>query len=267
MPAAALAYGGRLRVAGVQKKKAAPPLGSGKPKLTRQGQNAYHTALCIATCSNGKPCSHLASGIVPGTDGKNANAASAVPYCAQHMRNGDSGAVKAIPHPTNKHIGRILIATRDLPKGYRFAYWGTRGRWTPKGENAEFAMEFKPNCGVIDPTPHGGSLMQCAGHPGPDEARNLAWGDESFGTRYDDVVGRELRLCQPVPKGHQVVLNYGADWMKTRPGIPYSNIGTAKYPAPPAARLVRAAGRAALGQVNGTDNASKKQGSGKGKEN
>lgn len=102
-------------------------------------------------------------------------------------------------------------------------------------------MEFKPKCGVIDPTLHQGSVMQCAGHPGPDEARNLAWGKEHFGKRYDDVVGRELRLCQPVPAGHQVVLNYGADWMEARPGIPYGNIGTKKYPAPPAARLVRAA--------------------------
>ena len=23
-------------------------------------------------------------------------------------------------------IGNILVATRDLPKGYRFVYWGTR---------------------------------------------------------------------------------------------------------------------------------------------
>ena len=156
---------------------------------------------------------------------------SAVPYCQEHLDKGDP-AFKAVRHPTRPELGKILVATRDLPKGYRFIFWGDRVPWRPNDPNAEFVMEFKPRSGVIDPTPHASSMSQYAGNPGPNERCNIVRGWEVFGKRYDALVGREMRLKEAVKKNHQLLLFYGADWFAGRPDIKRADVGCNKYPAP-----------------------------------
>ena len=43
-----------------------------------------------------------------------------VPYCLECLQNGDP-SLKVADHPK---FGKILVAARDLPKGYLAAWWG-----------------------------------------------------------------------------------------------------------------------------------------------
>lgn len=169
-----------------------------------------------------------------------------VPYCTKHLENGDP-AVKAVEHETIPELGKVLIATRDLPKGYRLIFWGTFSEWNPELPMSDFAMEILPHCGVIDPTKHKGSMAQYAACPGPDESRNLTHvRGVKYGTccsKYASkcrctmgaTVGVELELCQAVSKDALLLLHYRQGWFSTR-DICRSNVGTAKHPAPLAPR-------------------------------
>ena len=47
-----------------------------------------------------------------------------VPYCSAHLCSGD-GNLRVV---ASAEFGRLLLARRALPRGYRVAYWGDRTR-------------------------------------------------------------------------------------------------------------------------------------------
>ena len=177
-------------------------------------------AYCWATdLKTGEPC--------PCKVPKDSN----IPYCPHHLVHGDDALV-VIDHPTNKGVGKILIARQDLPRGYKMVYWGRRTRWRGcKGEDR--AMSFLQNGGVIDPIEFPGQQLQFMACPGPNERSNTKATDECFGKTYDTrLIGREFETSEPVKKNHQLLQWYGSkDWFESR-DIPRTNVGTVDYPAP-----------------------------------
>eukprot|EP00636_Phaeomonas_parva_P006662 CAMPEP_0118867146 /NCGR_PEP_ID=MMETSP1163-20130328/10837_1 /TAXON_ID=124430 /ORGANISM="Phaeomonas parva, Strain CCMP2877" /LENGTH=253 /DNA_ID=CAMNT_0006801527 /DNA_START=64 /DNA_END=825 /DNA_ORIENTATION=- len=181
--------------------------------------------------------------------GRNCGAACSrddgIPYCKVHFKRGDS-AVKVVAHDEHPEIfGNVLVATQDLPKGYKFIYWGDllRSSELRKRQHAmEHVIEFCPNPytnqvrGTIDPTAHPeGSVLQYAMMPGPGECVNMAPTWTHFG-RYGKngrtpLAARVYKLTRPVPKGQQISHDYGSGWMECR-GIKKMNCGTKKYPMP-----------------------------------
>jgi hypothetical protein len=190
---------------------------------------------CWGTEANGKPCTEKVN-----THGReetmNGLEWAHLPYCKTCFDCGDP-SVKAIPHPTTPMIGNILVAQRDLPKGYRFVYWGSRV--TGKAKQAvmktdDRLIEFlygEKYCGDIDPGPHKGSVMQFAGSPGPNEYFNMVCSPEHFGLMDDKTVGRMYYLIDDVPKGHQIAHDYGKGWFEQR-GMKPINIDDPTYPVP-----------------------------------
>ena len=176
-----------------------------------------------------------------------------LPYCDRHLAKGDP-ALKVVEHPTRPDIGKILVAARDLPRGYKMLYWGTRSRWRGcKGEDR--AMSYLSGGGVITPWGHAGQQLQYMSCPGPSEKCNTKSTDECFGDTYDKhLVGREFETSQPVPKHTQLIQWYGSkDWFEAR-NIVRQDCGTEQYPAPLRKQPVRkpkpagAAPRRALGE-------------------
>jgi hypothetical protein len=192
---------------------------------------------CWATCADGKPCATKVDNKI--THGReetiNGLEWAHLPYCGPCMQSGDP-SVKAIPHPT-KPIGNILVATRDLPKGYRFVYWGTRVTGKAKAavmKTDDRLIEFlygSKYCGDIDPGPHKGSVLQFAGSPGPNEYFNMVCSPEHFGLMDDKLVGRMYYLIDDVKKGHQIAHDYGKGWFEQRDMKPI-NIDDPTYPVP-----------------------------------
>lgn len=108
----------------------------------------------------GRPCS------------KRKDPECALPFCKAHREKGD-GAFRKVPHPL---AGLCLVANFDIPKGYKTVFWGTRKRWrdTENKEGGDYAMSFRTNGGVIDPTTHKeGSQLQFMSCPGPNEKMNM----------------------------------------------------------------------------------------------
>jgi hypothetical protein len=197
------------------------------------GAQARGTEWCWATRRDGSVCGAAAS--------------SCVPYCAKHLERGDE-AFRVVTHPT--FGDKILIATRDLPRGYKTVYFGERKSWRECGRRGrDHAMHFKSGGGVIDPTPLGASAqLQFMSNPGPNEVSNNRSTNVFFGdTRAPkgSIVGREFTLCRDVKAGSQLTQWYGADWFRSR-DIARVDVGVPKYPverkknAPP---LVKAARR------------------------
>lgn len=77
------------------------------------------------------------------------------------MKTGDP-SLKAVTHP---RFGKILIATRDLPKGYYAAWWGKlcKKRQVPY-KRMEWALETGK--GMVDAVPYKGSLLKFCACPG-----------------------------------------------------------------------------------------------------
>jgi len=109
-----------------------------------------------------------------------------IPYCSIHMKSGD-GALKVVNHP---FAGKCLVARYDLPKKYRIAFYGFRGRCKPC-DKEDRAISFYPPQkltgknklpdgtiqsnnynGVLNPTGTG-DLIQYAACPGPRERQNM----------------------------------------------------------------------------------------------
>lgn len=190
---------------------------------------------CWATTAAGKPCPGAVKDFGRKEVGKGAVSWNYVPYCKNCMKHGDA-AVKAIPHPTIPQVGNILIAARDLPVGYRFVYWGTRT--VESGDNKNFmeeddrAIDFTygyKKCGLINPGPHKGAVLQFAATPGPNERYNMVCSEHHFGMYNDEIVGRLYTLVRPVLKNHQICHEYGRGWLEER-GIKPCNMGTPEYP-------------------------------------
>lgn len=180
------------------------------------GQN-LGTGHCWATKKDGKPCLRCR------------DPASDVPYCRDHMRVGDP-SLKVVQHP-NKTFGKILVAARDLPRGYRMVYWGRRIAWHKCRANKDWAMSYLQKGGVIDPCGIPQSKLQFMSCPGPDERSNTKATSQCFGTPHDTrLVGREFVLMEGVRKNGQLIQWYGKDWFSAR-DIVRANVGTSRYPA------------------------------------
>ena len=145
-----------------------------------------------------------------------------------YHQKGD-GAFRVVPHPV---AGQVLVANFDIPKGYKTVFWGTRKRWRDTKEGEDYAMTFRSNGGVIDPTTHKeGSQMQFMSCPGPNERMNMRSTNEFFGATYEKgLVGREFLVTEDVKKNHQLLIWYGAQWFNSR-DIKRIDVGTKKYPA------------------------------------
>jgi hypothetical protein len=155
-----------------------------------------------------------------------------VPYCAAHQARGDDAlAVHVVPA-----CGRVLVAARPLPRGYRLAYWGTRRPWracaAKSSPRRDYALVLSPNAGVIDPVGLPGALLQYCSCPGPGERRNVVRSELVFGTRATaGLVAREYRTSEAIPAGTQLLIFYGHDWFEAR-GITRARAGTPQFPAP-----------------------------------
>lgn len=183
-------------------------------KVTGQNLGTSH---CWATKKDGKPCMRCRD---PGSE---------VPYCRVHMKVGDP-SLKVVQHP-NKAFGKILVAARDLPRGYRMAYWGRRIAWHKCKAHKDWAMSYVQNGGVIDPCGIPQSKLQYMSCPGPSERSNTKATSQCFGTPHDTrLVGREFVLMEGVLKNHQLIQWYGKDWFSAR-SIVRANVGTSRYPA------------------------------------
>ena len=91
---------------------------------------------CWATMKSGKGCPK------PICDPQG----HAIPYCTHHMKVGDE-AFEVLMHDEKPEIfGKILIARHNIPKGYKFVYWGDL-RYNRKVKSAaeDHTIEFIPN--------------------------------------------------------------------------------------------------------------------------
>ncbi|KAL3817520.1 hypothetical protein ACHAXA_003693 [Cyclostephanos tholiformis] len=171
-----------------------------------------------------------------------------IPYCDRHLKTGD-GALKEVKHP---FFGKALVARYDLPKSYRMAYWGVRGR-CQSCDVEDRAISFYPpdprTGSNIDPRVEGGrtlkrhnyngvlnpggtgDLIQYAGCPGTNEVQNMRSTFQYFGLRNGIIGGLEFVTLMPVPKNTQLLHWYGSGWWSER-GIKRQDVGTKKYPAP-----------------------------------
>lgn len=209
------------------------------PVLARK-QNKASAIQCWAHTRTGKRCQVL----VTSREGE----PIPIPYCNRHLSSGD-GALKVVQHP---FAGRCLVARYDLPKGYRMAFIGARGRCLPS-DREDRAMSFYPPDpqsgsnyiidedgskrrkvnnynGALNPT-NTGDLLQYASCPGPSERQNLKSNFQYFGVRNGRLGGLEFITTEQVPQNTQLLFWYGAGWWSTR-GIPRLDVGTNKYPAP-----------------------------------
>jgi hypothetical protein len=192
------------------------------PTPTRlNGAQARGTAWCWATRADGSIC------------GARADASSScLPYCAEHLKRGDE-AMTVVTHPG--FGDKVLVAARDLPKGYKTVYFGERKTWRECGRKGrDHAMHFRAGGGVIDPTPLGeAAQLQYMSNPGPNEVSNNRSTNVFFGeTRAPKgtIVGREFILSRAVPRGTQLLQWYGADWFSSR-DIKRMDVGCSLFPA------------------------------------
>lgn len=77
------------------------------------------------------------------------------------MMKGDP-SLKAVKHPK---FGKILVATRNLPKGYYVAWWG---KLCPKKQVPYKRMEWalETSKGMVDAIPYKGSQLKYCACPG-----------------------------------------------------------------------------------------------------
>lgn len=191
------------------------------PPTRLHGAQARGTAWCWATRPDGSICGARSDA-----------AASCLPYCAEHLTRGDE-AMTVVTHPD--FGDKILVAARNLPKGYKTVYFGERKTWRQCGRKGrDHAMHFRAGGGVIDPTPLGESAqLQYMSNPGPNEVSNNRSTNVFFGdTRAPKgtIVGREFILSRAVPRGAQLLQWYGADWFASR-DIKRMDVGCALFPA------------------------------------
>ena len=162
---------------------------------------------CIATQLDGSCCSCLSLPY------------SCVPYCEEHLKKNGDPSLSVEQHP---RFGFMLVAKRDLPKGYRVAVYGKSmtAAQMPDDEK-ELRHEFNKklsggNKEWISPIyfPHGqGQYIQC---PGPNELPNVDYvqvsrkdGDDYRYVKNDEENGCMLyETIREVPKGYQLCYLY-----------------------------------------------------------
>lgn len=217
----------------VVSKTAKKTLGGVSKKLAEkknpvQKQNGALSGCCISTSLKGVPC----EGDLPEKNAKG-DLCDLVPYCTQCRKNGDPSLL-VTDHPK---FGKILVANRDLPKGYRMAWWGdlTTSKKLP---NPDWEWALDTSKGIINARPHQkGSLLQFSACPGPAERVTV-----TMGPRCDTNLDRSPLTCliftttMPVPKNHHLAMMYN-DSVKTtdeffeEQGIKRGDVGTKKFPA------------------------------------
>jgi len=192
-------------------------IGKAQVKLTSAGQPFLSSGRCIATGrAGGKVC-----GKPRGADG--------VPYCTLHMKTGDP-SLKVVAHP---RAGKILVAARTLPKGYRMALWGLLRK--PKNMT-EQAMEWAFKLGdgrMLDPTDFTGSMVQFCACPGPNEAAAMqATSHQEMKKEYGSWV-----FCtrEQLPQSWQLTMQYGntskqSEEFFAERGIKRLDVGTRRNP-------------------------------------
>lgn len=196
--------------------------------LTSAGQHFVGSGLCIATSLKGKACCHEVG--APG-----------VVYCKHHMQVGDPSLRVA----SHKLAGKILVAARDLPKGYRIPLWGpVKKDRDMKHKSFEWAFDLGGGS-CIDPTPCKGSLVQYCPCAGPNEvavvlaANNQVMRADKYGSWF-------FMIGQDLPKNYQLTMQYGAskkeaDSFFEERGIKRVDVGTKAHPAVRRKNLAQAA--------------------------
>lgn len=195
----------------------------------RKRQHGVLSGSCISTSLKGEPC----EGLLP-TKNKKGDLCDMVPYCAKCRKNGDPSLL-VTDHPK---FGKILVARRDLPKGYRMAWWGRRtsARKLPDA-HWEWALDTRSN-GIINARFNKkGSLLQFSACPGPHE-KVTVWMGPNCESNLDTspLTCLIFSTSMPVPKNHHLSMMYNED-MKTTDkffadrGLTRADVGTNKYPA------------------------------------
>lgn len=195
-----------------------------KGKMLASGQYSPKSGQrCLSTSLKGEPCPNA----VPG--GKNGDR---VPYCEKCRKHGDP-SLFVTDHPK---FGKILVANRNLPKGYRMAWWGDRTT-TKKLPDPDWEWALDTTKGVINARPYQkGSLLQFCACPGPHE-KVTVW----MGPRSDSNLRAKPLTCMlfsttmPIPKNHQLTMMYNESWKDTdeffkERGLVRADVGTRKYP-------------------------------------
>jgi len=188
-------------------------------KLTKAGQPAVNSELCIATSrADGTPCLRACG-------------EAGVPYCKAHMKSGDP-SLKVAMHP---FAGKILVAARDLPKGYRLALWG-RCRSDKKIGDKKMEWAFDIGSGwMLDPTGEKGSMVQYCPCAGPNEVAAVASSGSKRG-KGNKFGSWAFVTKEALPAGWQVTMQYGntpkeSDTFFEERGIKRIDVGTTEYPA------------------------------------
>jgi len=210
---------------GASKKRAAKDIPTTKGRTLKWGQHAPSSGRCISTSLKGAPCLQE----LP-LDKKDRS--DNVPYCAKCRKTGDPSLLVK-DHPC---FGKILVAARKLPKGYRMAWWGnlTTMKKLPEPD-WEWALDT--GRGIINARPYQkGSLLQFSACPGPRE-KVTVW----MGPNADGNLTKAPQTCllfsarMDVPKNHQLTMMYNDSIKETEEffrerGITRSDVGTKKYP-------------------------------------
>lgn len=194
---------------------------------TRRLSTGQHHPLgsgCLATLCNGRPCPIPRDSFY-------------LPYCKPCMKKGDP-SLKVVQHPK---YGKILIAARNIPKGYQVAWWGDVRK---KKEMSHKAMEWALETNTtpkrwIDATPHRGSQLQFTACPGPSEVPTIEFARKADILLNTTSVEKSCSLfatLRPIPKNHQFAMMYSRDEKSTETffkdmGIKRADVGTRKYPA------------------------------------
>lgn len=202
--------------------KARVPLAVKRYKTTGAGQHAIGQSRCISTLrATGKACA-----------GKLAE--DGVPYCRECMKTGDP-SLRVASHPK---AGKILVAARPLPAGYRVALWGRIARRQElSAKSQEWAFTIAPPDKQLDPTPFKGSLVQFCACAGPTEVAAVKPFPASTGVYGGKKYGCWMfRTIHKLPKNWQVTMQYGnnskesAEFFAER-GILRCDVGTPAFPA------------------------------------
>jgi len=182
------------------------------------GQHAVKSGLCIATFLDGKPCTKVAY-------------ARFVPYCSEHMRNGDP-SLKVVK---NKKYGRQLVAARALPPNYVMALFGDL---VPEKdmdeENKNWGFQTSEG-NYIDPAKYNALIKYCQ-CPGPNEVVTVCFARESENVGPQDSMGSMIFITKrEIPKDHQLVMMYCEDekttdlFFKER-NIERKDVGSKEFP-------------------------------------
>lgn len=187
-------------------------------KLTKSGQHTVKGFGCLSTTPKG-PC-------------RKPRALATVPYCKACMCSGDP-SLKVTQHPK---FGKILLAARDIPKGYYIGWWGNLMA-TKKLPLKNWEWALQTYAGMINAVGQKGSQLKFTACVGPNEQPVV-----DFAPCHDVLLKRQqkmgcliFRTKQDIPKGYQLTMMYNEDEKTTEEffqeqGITRADVGTKRYP-------------------------------------